>query len=242
MRCCSASGAGAMRPPRGGAWRRRRRVGLGPVRRRWGRRWAGVSGWPWPHQCGGWPAYPTISATCSSRNGGPEIEHRGEARAPSTRSRSSAIFAAGPMRATSSMSGGGHRLDGVVLAAVEVGVLDVVAGALVAEAAEHVEVEVDVAGAHAADVEGVHRSQEVGAALDVVADDRRARRSVTSKSSGVCRAPARAKPSARRGPVVRRRTSARRRSAASRRRSRRPGRRSSGPRRRGGSGCRRAAA
>jgi hypothetical protein len=61
---------------------------------------------------------------------------------------------------------------GFVLAAGEVGVLDLLARLLVAEPREDVLVEVAVAGAHPADVQGERGPEEVGARLDVVADDR----------------------------------------------------------------------
>ena len=91
---------------------------------------------------------------------------------------------------------GRHRSGRVGLAAVEVGLLDLLAGVAVAEAGEHVLVEVAVLGTHPADVEREGGSEEVGTALDVVADDGRAPRTATSKSSAVRRAPGRANPSA----------------------------------------------
>src|SRR5918994_3120643 len=71
---------------------------------------------------------------------------------------------------------GGHGGDRVGLVAAEVEVLNLGAFALVAHAGEHLVVEVRPPGPHAADVEGEHRTQEVGAPLDVVGDDHRQQR------------------------------------------------------------------
>ena len=66
--------------------------------------------------------------------------------------------------------GGGHRGRGVVLAPVEVRVLDLVGRLLVTHAGKDVEVEVHLLGPHAADVEGEVRPEPVRRRLRVVVD------------------------------------------------------------------------
>jgi len=66
-----------------------------------------------------------------------------------------------------------QRGGGLVLAALEVEVLAAPGLGLVAHAHGHVVVEVGPAGAHAAEVQGVHRPQHVRGGLDVVVDDER---------------------------------------------------------------------
>ena len=88
-------------------------------------------------------------------------------------SRSSRIFSCGPIERDVLDEPGRHRGRRLRLLAVEVEVLDQLGFALVAHAPEHVVVEVDLARAHAADVEREHGPVHVGRGLDVVGDDHR---------------------------------------------------------------------
>ena len=88
-------------------------------------------------------------------------------------SRSSRILSSGPISASSSIELRRDRRRRLVLLAVEVEVLDLLRLGLVAHAHRHVVVEVRARGAHAAEVQRVHRAQHVGGRLDVVVDDHR---------------------------------------------------------------------
>ena len=66
-----------------------------------------------------------------------------------------------------------HGAGGLVLLAAQVEVGDLVDLVVVAHPARDVGVEVAVARTHPAEVQGVHRAQHVGRALDVVVDDDR---------------------------------------------------------------------
>ena len=156
------------------------------------------------------------------------------------RGSSSRIFSGGPTRATSSTIASGIAAAASSLRPLEVQLLDLGGDVLVAHPGEHLEVEVGAAGAHPAGVEGEHRADRVGAALEVVAGHDR-RRSTSPRSARPSPGRRWRRSRAAGTPGRTRPPSARRTAAASRRRSRRPGRRSSGPRRRCGSGCRCAA-
>src|SRR5689334_8237496 len=64
-----------------------------------------------------------------------------------------------------------HGRDGLVLLPVQEQLLDATRLRLVTQTAEHVIMEVHLAGTHPADVERQHRAERVGGALDVVVDD-----------------------------------------------------------------------
>ena len=122
---------------------------------------------PWPPS----RAQPcTSSAISSRRNGGP-LTSIVVTQLSRQASRSSRTLSFGPDQVDVLHHRGGHVAGRLVLAAGEVGLLDLLAGVLVAEPGEHVLVEVAVLGAHAADVEGQRGPQQVGARLDVVAHD-----------------------------------------------------------------------